>query len=299
VEAVKERYMRCIDELPDIAALAACDDERLLKLWEGLGYYSRAKNLKKAAQQILENFGGRFPCELSEIRSLIGIGDYTAGAIASIAFGKRAAAVDGNVLRVMARYLPIHEDISSASVKRQLGDKLASVYPQDGDACGSFTQALMELGATVCLPNGAPRCNACPLNASCFAYERNKQSDLPVKKRKQARRKEHKTVLLLRCGEYLALQKRPAEGLLSGMWQLPCFDGCLTEAAIRENLQQLSVQIESLNMHSIKKHIFTHVEWQMYCFVAEVSSEHGAFTWVTPQQLQAEYALPSAFKQFL
>ena len=297
VEAVRERYIAFMQALPTIAHLAACDDALLMKLWEGLGYYSRAKNLKKAAEQITEYFGGVFPNNFADIQSLAGIGDYTAGAISSIAFEQKTAAVDGNVIRVLSRFLPIESEITSAKEKRLLADTLSAYYPDTH--CGDFTQALMELGATVCLPSGAPRCGVCPLAKLCWANQNSCQLSLPKKAKKTTRRKEDKTVLLLRCDGCIALEKRPDKGLLAGMWQLPCFDGCLTEAAIRENLQQLSVQIDSLNMHCIKKHIFTHVEWQMHCFVAEVSSEHGAFTWVTPQQLQAEYALPSAFKQFL
>ena len=197
-EAVKGYYARFLRELPTIEALARCEPDRLQKLWEGLGYYSRVRNLQKAAQMIVSRLGGEFPRTVDEIRKLPGVGAYTAGAIASICFELPAPAVDGNVLRVVSRVMADGACVSKQAVKDEYGARLAEIYP--AGACGDFTQSLMELGATVCLPNGEPRCEACPVAGLCRARSEGTQRRYPVKEAKKPRRVEKLTVFRLVCG---------------------------------------------------------------------------------------------------
>ena len=226
VEAVKQYYQRFLAALPTVEALAQAPEEQLLKLWEGLGYYNRARNLQQAARQIVTVYGGRFPQTAAELSALPGIGEYTAGAIASICFDQPAPAVDGNVLRVASRLTEDFAPIDKSWVKKGLTAALAACYPQQH--AGDFTQSLMELGATVCLPNGAPHCQACPLAGVCLARANGSVNLLPQKTPKKPRRQEQRTVLILRCGDTVALQKRPAKGLLAGLWEFPNLLGRLT-----------------------------------------------------------------------
>ena len=226
VEAVKPYYARFLDTLPDIPSLSTCDHDALMKLWEGLGYYSRARNLQKAAQQIMTNFSGDFPRTYEEIRSLSGIGDYTAGAISSICFDLPEPAVDGNVLRVYTRLLADARCTDDGTVKRDIRDTLRHVYAASpAGTRGTLTQALMELGATVCVPNGAPLCGECPLRSSCEAFRSNTIRQYPVRREKKARKTEEYTVYILQCGDRIAVQKRPDSGLLAGLWELPHLSG--------------------------------------------------------------------------
>lgn len=292
VEAVKEYYRRFLVALPTIAALAEADEEQLLKLWEGLGYYSRVRNLQKAAQVIMGEHGGVFPSDPEAIEDLPGIGTYTAGAIASIAFGLPVPAVDGNVLRVITRLTLDATDITKESFKREVATALAEIYPPK--ACGDFTQALMELGAIICLPNGAPLCDSCPLASLCCACRNGEQEQYPVKKAKAARRIEHKTVFVLRYGDRIAVRRRTAAGVLSGMWELPCIDGMPDENSVRTQLDAWGVT-GTPNAQKEKKHIFTHIEWIMHPYTVECAAPYSAFTWVEAEQI----ALPTAFKKLL
>lgn len=292
VEAVKEYYRRFLAALPTVSALAEADEEQLLKLWEGLGYYSRVRNLQKAAQMIMGEHGGVFPSDPAAIAALPGIGAYTAGAIASIAFGLPVPAVDGNVLRVITRLTADTTDITKESFKREVATALAEIYPHG--ACGDFTQALMELGAIVCLPNGAPLCGSCPLASLCCACRNGEQEQYPVKKAKAARRIEHKTVFILRCDGRIAVRRRTATGVLSGMWELPCIDGALDADGVRTQLNAWDITATP-HAQKEKKHIFTHIEWIMHPYTVECSAPPSAFTWVEPEQI----ALPTAFKKLL
>ena len=296
VEAVKGYYARFLEAAPDVFALSKLPEDRLLKLWEGLGYYNRARNLQKCARVLAEN-GGRFPETKEELRKLPGIGDYTAGAIASICFGQPCAAVDGNVLRVSARVLEDETPIDDAAFKKKLAAALGSVYP--AGRCGDFTQALMELGATVCVPNGPPKCEACPIRAHCLASEHGTAQKLPVKKPKKPRREEARTVFLLRCGDHSAVRKRPEAGLLAGLWELPNTEGLLDEAAVGAFLSGLGLGDVRLRAVRDGEHIFTHIRWAMRCYTAECAAMPEAFTWVTTAQLHGEVSLPTAFRQFL
>ncbi len=296
VETARPYFERFVRELPDIAALAAVPEPRLLKLWEGLGYYSRARNLQRAAQVILERFGGELPSDLEELRSLPGIGEYTAGAIASIAFGKPTPAVDGNVLRVVCRLLECRDDIGNPATKRRISEALQQIYPPT--RCGDFTQSLMELGATVCLPGGAPRCEACPLAEWCKARQHGSAGELPVKNAAKPRRIEEKTIFLLRAGEQIALRRREDQGLLAGLWEFPAVPGNLNSAGALEQLQKWGITCRNLADAGTAKHIFSHLEWHMQGYLADTSETLDIFTWVSLQALEQEIALPSALKFF-
>ena len=294
VEAVKGYYARFLAALPDIESLARCDDERLHKLWEGLGYYSRVRNLKKAAGVILERHGGVFPADPDAVRALPGIGDYTAGAVCSIAFSLPTPAVDGNVLRVLSRLRCDTEPIDLPAVKKRVSRELAEIYP--ADCPGEFTQALMELGATVCVPNGEPKCAVCPCKGFCEGQ--TKWQELPVKLPKKAKKQENRTVFVLRCGDRYAIEKRPGKGLLAGLWLFPNERGHFpAEEAVRwaedRGLHPKNVE-KSIDRH----HIFTHIRWDMRGWFLEVGEMAGGFTWLTLDEIDGQAALPTAFRQF-
>ena len=297
VEAVKPYFERFVRELPDVRALAEVPEERLLKLWEGLGYYSRARNLQKAAKLVLSQYGGRLPQEVEELRTLPGVGEYTAGAVASIGFGRPEPAVDGNVLRVLARLTADGRDIRDPAAKRRAAEALRGIYPVG--RCGDFTQALMELGATVCLPNGAPLCGECPLSALCEGYGTGRAASLPVSAPKPARKVEERTVFLILCGGKAALQKRPESGLLAGMWEFPAAPGAFTAGEAEKLLEEWGLSPAELEPLPPAKHVFTHVEWRMTGYLARVPSESERFCWAGRSELESRYAVPSAFKSFL
>lgn len=301
VEAVIPYYERFMERFPTIASLAVCGDEELYKLWEGLGYYARARNLRKAAQVICERHQGQFPEEYEEILALPGIGAYTAGAISSIAFEKAKAAVDGNVLRVVTRLKQDSHDIMDAKFRDQVTSDLEKIYPSEGR--GDFTQSLMELGAVVCVPNGEPKCGGCPLRSLCGAHSSGTQLQYPVKKKKAERKIEQKTVLILRFQNKIALRKRGNKGILSGMWELPNVDGRLNEEQAAQWLTQKGLSVREIKAPAggkkQLKHIFTHIEWHMTCWMAACENEGSdpELIWVTDTQLDQEIALPTAFRK--
>ena len=295
VEAVKGYYARFLAANPTIEALASCDDEVLHKLWEGLGYYSRVRNLKKAAQQIMENHGGVFPGEYALVRALPGIGDYTAGAICSICFDRPTPAVDGNVLRVMARIQDDPTPIDLPARKKEVQAQLAKIYPAEA---GNFTQALMELGATLCGPNKKPDCENCPCKGFCLGFRRGTAEQLPVKSPKKDRKQEEITVFILRCGHCFALEKRPDKGLLAGLWQFPNTPGKLDAARAVVWATDAGLKPADIRRISDKKHIFTHIQWNMTGIYLDVSEKNGSFQWFTEEEIEAAAALPTAFRQF-
>lgn len=295
VDTVIPYYCRFLERLPDIKSLAEAPEEELLKLWEGLGYYSRVRNMQKAARMIVEKFDGQFPVSYREILSLPGIGPYTAGAISSIAFERPVPAVDGNVMRVLSRITESGADIADPSVKKQMTEALAAVYP--GGHCGDFTQSLMELGAIVCLPNGAPLCGACPLNGICRAQQSGRQMDYPVQAPKPERKKESKTVLLLCCGDCVALRRRPESGLLGGLWEFPCLDEKRTLVQVSEYLEGTGIHAQSIEKAGTQRHIFTHIEWQMNVYRVTCAEQSEGFHWVTRTALEEQITLPTAFKK--
>ena len=292
VEAVKGYYARFLETLPTVAALANADDALLLKLWEGLGYYSRVRNLKKAARVIMDTHGGNFPTDYQAVLALPGIGDYTAGAICSIAFGQKTPAVDGNVLRVISRIQADFTPIDSPARKKEVQRLLAAVYP---DEAGNFTQALMELGATVCGPNKAPDCRCCPCMAFCRGYAQGVAVQLPIKTPKKGRRVEEKTVFILRCGEEYALVKRPDTGLLAGLWQFPEASGMLDT---QDAMAALGMPVREVYRQWDTNHIFTHIEWKMRGIYLEIAEKSPDFHWFTAKEIAEQAALPTAFRQF-
>ena len=295
VEAVKGYYARFLEALPDIASLADANDEQLHKLWEGLGYYSRVRNLKKAALQIMERHNGIFPKTHAEISALTGIGPYTAGAICSIAYDLPTPAVDGNVLRVVSRLTDDATPIDQPAFRKQITEALTAVYP---DRAGDFTQALMELGATVCGPNRKPDCLNCPCRDFCMGYARGTAEELPVKKSKPQRRVEDRTVFILSCDGFYALRKRPEKGLLAGLWEFPNISGTCEMTDALTEVEELGVKPKEIIRQVEKKHVFTHIEWHMSGIYLEVKAQAGDFVWMSGEQIRKEAALPTAFRQF-
>ena len=293
--AVIPYFERFMQTFPDVQALADADGEALLKLWEGLGYYSRARNLHQAAKDVVTRFGGKLPRTAKELATLQGIGEYTAGAIASICFGEPEPAVDGNVLRVISRLLASTDDVALPETKRAVAAALREVYPT-GDEAGILTEALMELGERICIPNGEPKCLSCPLAEICAGLCEGKQNDLPVKSPKKARRIRPCTVLLLRCGDRYAVAKRAEKGLLAGLWEFPNVDGHLSADEAHSYAESLGVCPASVTCAGEATHIFTHVEWHMRGYFVECREISPALTWTTPTEIANTYAIPKAFR---
>jgi len=295
VEAVKEYYTRFIAALPTVEDLAVCEEEKLLKLWEGLGYYSRVRNLKKAAQQIMDKLGGVFPMNYAHVRALPGIGDYTAGAICSIAFNQPTPAVDGNVLRVFSRLTDDDTPIDLPAFKKSVNQQLSEIYP---DRAGDFTQALMELGATLCGPNRPPDCEKCPCRGYCLGYKRGTAPGLPKKSPPKQRKVEEKTILILCCDGRFALEKRPNKGLLAGLWQFPNIPGKPGIQQILTEVERIGIRPKELLLQVERKHIFTHIEWDMCGAYVETANCGGDYLWLTAVEINSQIALPSAFRIF-
>lgn len=300
VEAVKPYYARFLNAFPTIQDLAEAEEDLLLKMWEGLGYYNRVRNMQKAAIQVMEEYDGVFPTDYEAIRNLTGIGNYTAGAIASFAFGIPKPAVDGNVLRVISRLTASYDDIMKASVREMVEEELEELIP--ADAASDFNQGLIELGAIVCVPNGVPKCAECPLANLCRAHEKGIELELPVKARAKARRIEKKTVFIFQDGEHIAISKRPAKGLLAGLYELPNIEGHLSEEeaiAYSKEIGLMPIRIQKLGAG---KHIFSHVEWHMTGYKIRVDELEKANTkkmcFVHPEEIQAEYPIPAAFETY-
>ena len=289
--AVIPYYGRFMAELPTVDALAACDEERLLKLWEGLGYYSRARNLKKCAQAVVNEHGGAFPRTAAELVKLPGIGPYTAGAIASIAFGERAPAVDGNVLRIMARLL---EDDGNVTDQRVRDRWTGYLRGRMGDRPGDLNQAFMDLGSLVCLPK-SPQCDGCPLSGFCGAYAHGAQGDYPNRGEKRTKRQEELTVFAVRSGDSFLIRRRPPKGLLSGLYELSNRPGHLNREEIGAALTELGVRPLGAWEIVHRQHIFTHVVWHMQ--VVRLNAERAempGFAWYTGAE-----PLPEAFLKCL
>jgi len=301
VEAVKPYYARFLNAFPTIRDLAEAEEDLLLKMWEGLGYYNRVRNMQKAAQQVMVDYHGEFPSTYEEIRSLTGIGNYTAGAISSFAFGIPKPAVDGNVLRVISRLTASYEDIMKASVRERVEEDLEELIPVD--AASDFNQGLIELGAIVCVPNGAPKCSECPLAHLCKAHEQGIELELPVKSKAKERRIEKKTVFIFQDGDHVAIKKRPAKGLLAGLYELPNVEGHLTEDEAIKYSKQIGLSPLRIQKLEDGKHIFSHVEWQMIGYQIRVDELENSCTekmmFVHPEEIQADYPIPAAFETYV
>ncbi len=299
VEAVIPYFHRFLAALPTIADLAAAEEDLLHKLWQGLGYYNRVKNMHRCAQVLVRDYGGELPGDFETLKTLPGIGEYTAGAIASIAFGQRVPAVDGNVLRVLSRVTGNGDDISRPETLRAYRALAARLVPEDRP--GDFDQALMELGALVCLPGGVPLCDRCPLAPLCRAHRAGRELDFPVRAPKTARKKEERTVLLLRWEDRYYLVRRPESGLLSGLWEPYTLPGRLTREQIQAHLRTLNASVRTLSPLGRKKHIFTHIEWSMTGWEIWLDSRPASLpgVWATPRELEETYAIPGAYAGFL
>ena len=298
VAAVIGYYDRFLTAFPNVYELASASEEHLMKLWEGLGYYSRARNLQKAARTIVADYDGNFPDTYEQLLTLSGVGEYTAGAIASAAFGHKVAAVDGNVLRVISRLLENDEDIGDTKTKRSYKIMLEGALPNSVEDMRIFNQAMMELGATVCVPNGAPKCDMCPVRAYCKAYSNGTMEKFPVKTPKKARRIERKTVFVLLREGQVALRKRGDNGLLAGLYEFPNVGAVLSEQEVYAYLEASGLRIVDWKKQLHGKHIFTHIEWDMTGYVLQVVG-NGTDDLIWADQMEfSSYAIPSAFSKF-
>lgn len=338
VEAVKAYFLRFIEELPTVEALANCEEEKLLKLWEGLGYYTRVRNLQKAARQIMQEYSGVFPQTKQELLELAGIGDYTAAAIASIAFGQNEVALDGNLIRVFSRVFAMGDDFTKTAAKRELITKIEELLPPG--VAGDFNQAIMDIGATICLPNGRPLCEKCPVAEMCKAYSEQSQMQYPFKKEKKARKIEKRTVFLICMGDEVIMRKRTEKGVLQGLWEFPNILGHLDKKKVREiltgELLLPAAWIVDIEEGSRATHIFSHLEWDMVSYWIElkedikseqqwhVNEENSAYNvskdslpdesqedslrhyyleeiegiWLNAEDMKRNFSIPSAFKAF-
>lgn len=301
VEAVKPYYERFLNELPTVEALAEAPEDRLLKLWEGLGYYNRVRNMQKAARQIMVDYHGRFPDTYEEILTLTGIGNYTAGAISSFAYGIPEPAVDGNVLRVITRITGNRSDIMQQKTRKSIEEELRRIIPAE-DA-GDFNQALIELGAIVCVPNGEPRCKECPACRYCAARKEGCTHEIPVKAKKKARKIEKKTILLFCDEDKLAIGKRPEKGLLAGLYELPSVEGHLNTDEVTRYSKSIGLMPVRVRKLPDAKHIFSHVEWHMTGYAIQVDelekTNRRELLFIHLEEIQKEYPVPSAFEKYI
>ena len=296
IEAVKQYYKRFLKQLPTIQDLAEVEEEKLLKLWEGLGYYNRARNLKKAAQQIQEKYNGQMPRHYQELIELPGIGEYTAGAISSIAYDEPIPAVDGNVLRVVSRLIGSKKDILDNKTKKEFTQKLKEIMPEK--QAGDFNEGLMELGEVICVPNGEPLCQKCPLKESCIAKKENLTDLIPVRNQKIKRKKEQKTVFVLEFENKIAIRKREKTRLLANMYEFPNVNHKVTKKEISDVLQKWSLignYVEKIGTHY---HIFSHIEWDMIGYRVQVEEMNEEFIWVKKEEIIKKYPIPGAFIPF-
>ncbi len=293
VEPVIPYYNRFMESAPSVETLADMPEDQLMKLWEGLGYYSRARNLHKAAKIIAER--GAFPATFKEWLSLPGIGEYTAGAICSIALGLPTPAVDGNVLRVISRVAGSFDDIADIETKKRFTAVLRDIYPHD--ATSDFTQALMELGAMICIPNGKPLCSSCPLADLCAAYREGLIDQIPVKAKKKERKIEVRTVLILRHSNMIALQKRPSSGLLAGLWEFPNFKDLSIDELLHSRFR--GIDFDSVTALGKSNHIFTHIEWHMEGYELLIPQKIDGYEWFSIDNILFDKAVPSAFRHYI
>lgn len=293
VEAVKPYFDRFINEFPDIASLASAKDDELVKIWEGLGYYNRVRNMKKCAIQCMEEYQGQLPTTKAELFMLPGIGSYTAGAIASIAYKEQVAAVDGNVLRVFSRVLESYDDVLKGATKKKFEKILLEYIPKDRP--DAFNQALMEIGAMICVPNAAPRCNICPLAKNCLGYQRGTMSLLPNKTKKKPRKIEEKDVYVIVCKDKVLMKQRDKKGLLFGLYEFLVADTYQTREQIQLRLSKYW-RIKKIYPLPESKHIFTHIEWKMKGYLIVVEDIDQEHLWVTKKEIENVYAIPTAYK---
>ncbi len=299
VEVVREYYDRFLEIFPTVQELAQADEEQVHKAWEGLGYYTRAKNLRLTAKEICRSYGGEFPRSFEELRGLPGVGDYTAGAICSISFGQPVAAVDGNVMRVTERLQDSFGEIERLGVKRRMMEELGDAYPKDdGARCGILTQAIMELGATVCIPNGEPHCDVCPLRELCRSWKNQTYHLLPVRKPKAPKKKVPVTVMIMCYNGYYAVCQRPLYGLLAGLWEFPNLEQRMTDQEVIHQAETWGCKPVSITRTLDQIHVFTHRQWEMKGYYIECENPSNLFQWKRMAEIQAKLTVPSAFQKF-
>lgn len=295
VEAVIAYYQRFLKTIPDLKSLANIEEDQLLKLWEGLGYYSRAKNLKKCAEILISNNEIELPRDYEKLKKLPGIGPYAAASIGSIAYNLKTPAIDGNVLRVMTRLHEDDRDIMNQKVRKDYFNKLTEIMPEN---TRNFTESLMELGALVCLPNGFPKCEKCPLNFLCLSYQHGTMMNYPKKKKEKERKIEEKTILILEYNNKIAIQKRPNKGLLASLYEFYNIEGKYKAKDLPKKLEELDI-LKILFLGEAK-HIFSHIEWHMVGYhILCKTLPKKEFIWVTKEKLKEQYSFPTAFSKYI
>ena len=296
VDTVIPYFHRFIEKYPDVEALSKAKEEELLKLWEGLGYYNRARNLKIAAEEIMTKHQGALPKTYEALRELKGIGEYTAGAIASEAFGEKEIAVDGNVFRVMARLMGCKEDLKNTQVMKELKKEVRRLLPEK--EVGDFNQGLIELGALICLPNGTPKCWQCPVKKVCTAYKEDLQLEIPKKTQKKKRREEEKTVLIFRHGKTFGLRKREEGKLLAGLYEFYHEEGHLSFEEALAYVEEMGLKVKSLVALKEKKFLFTHITWQLKAYMVDLASPMEGLLFVSKEEIIRTYSLATAFRDY-
>ena len=295
IEAVKPYFARFTERFPSVEALADSEEEEVLKYWEGLGYYSRARNLHKAAKQIIGDLGGVFPSSKEGLSKLPGIGEYTSSAIASIAFDEPVVAVDGNLLRIYARLNADPIDVKTPAAKKKAEDYFLS--EMDKKRPGDFNVALMDVGELVCLPSGTPKCDLCPLSEFCKAKKENKQEEYPVIGKKKEKRILPLDVFVLRYKGNLVLRKRPSVGLMAGLYELPNTERSENPAISLKNLG--FAYFSSIKSIKEAKHVFTHLVYEMRVFEAEITSLPEGYVAASMEEKEKGWPMPTCFRKLV
>lgn len=304
IHAVIPKFLTFVQELPDIESLANCNDDKLMKLWEGLGYYSRARNLKKCANDLIQDYNGEFPHTKKELIKLPGIGDYTAGAIATTCFEEKVSAIDGNVLRVLARYFGYTKDIRSKETLTYFDQMiLSSLTDVDSKDVRYFTQGLMEIGETICVPKGEPSCSTCPFHMHCVALKENTITTIPYRSKLKERKIIDKTVFIIRNKDHYLIHKRDSTGLLANLYEFPNIDQVLSKEETLQYLEKYPINIINIKESIIAKHVFTHIEWHMHGYEIEIDELHQSlfgnnYYFLSKEEL-AKISIPSAFQAYL
>lgn len=301
VNTVIDYYNRFIQVFPNVYTLAQAKEDEVLKLWEGLGYYTRARKMMLCAREMVEKHEAAFPKDYKKALKLPGIGPYTAGAVLSIAYNMPLPAVDGNVMRVLSRQFNIQKDTSKPQTRKLFEEKVKQLLPKD---CCHFNQALMELGATICIPKN-PRCHRCPVGLSCIAKKHNLQSLLPVKIKKSKRKTQKMVLAYVRYENQILLVKRSSQGLLGGLWGFPIIEideKTEYKSIEQELMEQFGLSVEFIKVKSCAKHIFTHLVWEMtlieFKASQKVALEFPTIIWLEEDAIN-QYPLPTAFKKLL
>lgn len=297
VDTVIPYFNNFMARYPTVESLASSEENELMKYWEGLGYYSRIKNIRKTAIELVQNHQAKLPESFEELLKLKGIGEYTAGAIASEAFGEKVPAVDGNVFRVFARLTGFREDIREAKSQEKLKVAVRGVLPEK--EIGDFNQGLIELGALICIPKGSPKCELCPVKEFCGSYRDNLQDEIPFRSKARKRTVQERTVFLIQCGDRFAVRKREEGTLLEGLFEIPNREGFYTPEEAKSVVEEMGFTVKDLHMIRDKKVVFTHIEWILQGYYFHVAEENDAFLFETKENLLKNYALASAFIGYL